>query len=164
MNLNPSWKRQNPSHQNQVIPPKNHKNCKKKNRAKWEVQWDSCSNLTHHDALLISSWKRKKPNQVEKKKKQDWLTSSPFPPTAATFWIPTVMVHSNNNIIMIVLIPEVPILDQMHLQLNPACNFEIQNEKKKRIGTASLEDHTLFLLASVFQRILFCLLILLRVS
>ncbi len=137
MNLNPSWKRQNPSHQNQVIPQKITKTAKrkeKKNRAKWEVQWDSCSNLTHHDALFISSWKREKPNQVEKKKKQDWLTSSPFPLTAATFWIPTVMVHSNNNnniiIIMIVLIPEVPILDQMHLQLNPACNLRFKMRKK----------------------------------
>jgi hypothetical protein len=40
------------------------------------------------------------------------------------------MVHSNNNIIMIVLIPEVPILDQMHLQLNPACNLRFNMRRK----------------------------------
>jgi len=67
------------------------------------------------------------------------------------------MVHSNNNnniIIMIVLIPEVPILDQMHLQLNPACNLRFKNEKKKQLGLLHLKITVFFLLASVFKEFL----------
>jgi hypothetical protein len=66
------------------------------------------------------------------------------------------MVHSNNNniiIIIIVLIPEVPILDQMHLQLNPACNLRFKNEKKKQLGLLHLKITLFFSFGFCLQRI-----------